>query len=72
MLKVTFLGCKYWDQKVIGEITANDFDFDKEVIKSIIKKEPLCPCYNYGTKIIFKYEGKLYSFNYLTGYPCKC
>lgn len=72
MLKVTHLGSKYWNQKVIEGIIANDFDFNKEVIKTIIKVKPLCRCNNYGTLIIFKYKGKVYSFNYLTGYPCQC
>lgn len=72
MDKVTFLGSKYWQNTVIDGIIANKFDFDEEVIKSIIKVEPLCPCGNYGTKITFEYKGELYSFNYLTGYPCQC
>lgn len=72
MLKTTFLGSKHWNQRVIGGIIANDFDFNKEVIKSIIKEVPLCSCGNYGIEITFQYNGKLYSFNYLTGYPCQC
>ena len=72
MLESTFLGNKYWNNTVIGEIIANDFDFNKEVMETVVKKEPLCACGNYGTKITFKYKGKLYSFNYLTGYPCQC
>ena len=70
--KVINLGNKYWTDTVINEIIANDFDFKKEVKETIVKKEPLCRCGKYGTMIIFKYEGKLYSFNYLTGYPCEC
>ena len=73
MYKVTdFLGAKYWNEVVIGNIIANDFNFNQEVIKSIIKVEPICKCGNYGRKITFVYKGKLYSFNYLTGYPCEC
>lgn len=70
--KVTFLGSKYWNQRVIDNIIANDFDFNKEVRKTILEEKPLCPCGNYGTRITFKYKGKVYSFNYLTGYPCQC
>ena len=70
--KVTHLGSKYWADTVINEIIANDFDFKKEVRRTVIKKESLCPCGHYGTKIIFKHKGKLYSFDYLTGYPCEC
>ena len=72
MDKVTFLGSKYYNQTVIGGITANDFDFKKEVRKTILEEKPLCRCNNYGTKITFQYKRKLYSFNYLTGYPCQC
>ena len=72
MRKTIFLGAKYWNETVIGSIIANDFRFNEEVIKSIIKVEPICECNNYGTTITFQYKGKLYSFNYLTGYPCQC
>ena len=72
MLESTFLGSKHWNQRVIDGIITNDFDFNKEVIKTIVKEVPLCACGNYGTKITFEYKGKLYSFNYLTGYPCQC
>ena len=70
--KIINLGEKYWANTVIGNIIANDFDFKKEVRRTIIKKEPLCPCNKYGTMIMFEYEGELYTFNYLTGYPCQC
>lgn len=70
--KVTYLGNKYWADNIIDNIIGNDFDFKKEVKETIIKKEPLCDCNKYGTKIIFEHQGKLYSFNYLTGYPCEC
>ena len=70
--KITHLGSKYWADTVIDGITANDFDFDNHVKKMVLKKESLCPCGNYGSKITFKYKDKLYSFNYLTGYPCQC
>ena len=70
--KIIYLGSKYWADTVIDGIIANDFDFKKEVKKMVVKKESLCECNRYGTKITFEYEGKLYSFNYLTGYPCEC
>lgn len=70
--KITYLGNKYWNQTVIGNIIANDFDFKKEVRRTVIKKESLCGCDKYGTRIIFQLGAQLYSFNYLTGYPCEC
>ena len=70
--KILYLGEKYWADTVISGIIANDFDFKKEVKKTVLKREPLCPCGKYGTEIIFQYQGKLYSFNYLTGYYCEC
>ena len=70
--KIVNLGSKYWADTVISSIIANDFDFKKEVKKTVLKREPLCECRKYGTKIIFEYEGQLYTFNFLTGYPCEC
>lgn len=70
--KITYLGSKYWADTVIDGITANDFDFNEMVKETVIKKESLCPCGKYGTKITFQHEGRLYTFNYLTGYPCEC
>lgn len=70
--KIINLGNKYWADTIIGETTGNDFDFNEEIKKTVLKREPLCPCGNYGSKITFKYKDKLYSFNYLTGYPCEC
>ena len=72
MVQPIFLGAKYWNDIVIDDIISNDFNFNKEVIKSIIKVEPICKCGNYGRQITFEHKGKLYSFNYLTGYPCQC
>lgn len=70
--KIIYLGNKYWSDTVINSIIANDFDFKKEVKETVIKKESLCECGKYGTMIIFQWGEQLYSFNYLTGYPCEC
>lgn len=70
--KITYLGEKYWANTVIDDIIANQFDFDNEVKKMVLKKESLCPCGNFGINIIFEYKGQLYSFDFLTGYPCQC
>lgn len=70
--KIIYLGNKHWSDIVINNIIANDFDLNNEVKKTVLKREPLCGCRKYGTKIIFEYEGQLYSFDFLTGYPCEC
>ena len=70
--KITYLGEKYWSNTVIDGITANDFDFKEEVKKMVVKRQNLCECGNFGINIIFKYKGQLYSFDFLTGYPCEC
>lgn len=70
--KIIYLGSKYWSDTVIDGIIANEFDVSNEVKKIVLKKESLCPCKKFGTKIIFEYEGELYSFDFLTGYPCQC
>lgn len=70
--KITYLGEKYWSDIVINNIIANDFDLDNHIKKMVIKRKKLCPCGNFGINIVFEYEGELYSFDFLTGYPCQC
>ena len=70
--KIISLGDKYWADTVINGITAIDFDFKKEIRKTIVKRESLCPCNKFGSVIVFEHEGQLYKFYYLTGYPCEC
>ena len=70
--KITYLGGKYWSETVVNGIIANQFDLDNEVKKMVLKRKSLCGCGKYGTNIIFEYEGQLYSFDFLTGYPCEC
>lgn len=70
--KITYLGEKYWANTVIDGIIANDFDLDNNVKKMVVKRQKLCDCGNFGINIIFEYEGELYSFDFLTGYPCQC
>ena len=70
--KIINLGEKYWANTVIGNIIANDFDFKEEVKKMVVKRQKLCECGKFGINIVFKYQGQLYSFDFLTGYPCEC
>lgn len=70
--KTIYLGEKYWANTVIDGIIANDFDLDDNVKKTVVKRKALCPCGKFGINIIFEYEGQLYSFDFLTGYPCEC
>ena len=70
--EIIYLGEKYWSNIVIDDIIANDFDFNNKIKKMVVKRQKLCECGKFGINIIFEYEGRLYSFDFLTGYPCEC
>lgn len=70
--KINYLGGKYWSDIVIGNVIANEFDLNNAVKKMVLKRESLCGCGKYGTRIIFQHEGQIYAFDFLTGYPCEC
>ena len=67
-----YLGKKYWSDIVIGDIIANQLDVNNNVKKMVVSRKKLCDCEKFGVKIIFKYKNQLYSFDFLTGYPCQC
>ena len=69
------LGSFYWNEKIgVGNLKANDFDFPESLPKNVnvVSASSLCDCGNYGQRVLFKVDNDLYSFNFLSGYPCQC